>query len=74
MKLSILGNILLSGSDCKLYHCRFGVIEGTWIIGIIDEIRMHMDGISVQPILIDTKTRGKPTIPSEAQKRNGRFV
>jgi len=74
MKLSILGNILLSGSDCKLYHCRFGVIEGTWIIGIIDEIRMHMDGISVQPILIDTKTRAKPTIPSEPQKRNGRFA
>jgi len=51
----------------------FGVIEGTWIIGIIDEIRMHMDGISVQPILIDTKTRAKPTIPSEPQKRNGRL-
>ncbi|KAG2624327.1 hypothetical protein PVAP13_3KG122427 [Panicum virgatum] len=49
----------------------FGVVKGSWTIGIIDEIQMCMDGISVQPILIDTKTRGKPTIPSEAQKRNG---
>ncbi|CAL5097201.1 unnamed protein product [Urochloa decumbens] len=50
-----------------------GVIEGSWMIGVIDEIRMPMDGISFQPILVDTKTRVRPTIPSEAQKRNGRL-
>ncbi|OEL29692.1 Exonuclease V, chloroplastic [Dichanthelium oligosanthes] len=51
-----------------------GLVEGSWMIGIIDEIRMPMDGISFQPILVDTKTRVRPTIPSEAQKRNGRFA
>ena len=44
------------------------------MVGIIDEIRMPIDGISFQPILVDTKTRVRPTIPSEAQKRNGRFA
>ena len=69
-----LGNILLCRSDCKSYHCRIGLVEGSWMIGIIDEIRMPIDGISFQPILVDTKTRVRPTIPSEAQKRNGRFT
>ncbi|KAF8725733.1 hypothetical protein HU200_020282 [Digitaria exilis] len=50
-----------------------GVVEGSWMIGIIDEIRMPMDSISSQPILVDTKTRVRPTFPSEAQKRNGRL-
>ncbi|RLN16241.1 hypothetical protein C2845_PM02G08850 [Panicum miliaceum] len=50
-----------------------GVVEGSWMIGIIDEIRMPIDGISFQPILVDSKTRVRPTIPSEAQKRNGRL-
>ncbi|RLN30114.1 exonuclease V, chloroplastic-like [Panicum miliaceum] len=52
----------------------FGVVEGSWVIGTIDEIRMHMDGISAQPILVDTKTCVTPTIPLEAQKRNGRVL
>ncbi|RLM65246.1 exonuclease V, chloroplastic-like [Panicum miliaceum] len=30
-----------------------GVVEGSWMIGIIDEIRMPIDGISFQPILVD---------------------
>ncbi|RCV15290.1 hypothetical protein SEVIR_3G047100v4 [Setaria viridis] len=50
-----------------------GVVEGSWMVGIIDEIQMPMDGISFQPILVDTKTRVRPTVPSEAQKRNGRL-
>ncbi|KAL6865380.1 hypothetical protein ACP4OV_016531 [Aristida adscensionis] len=50
-----------------------GVIEGSWMVGIIDELRMPMDIFSSHPILVDTKTRYKPTMPSEAQKRNGRL-
>ncbi|VAI71152.1 unnamed protein product [Triticum turgidum subsp. durum] len=50
-----------------------GVVEGSWMVGIIDELRMPVDGISFHPILVDTKTRFKATIPSEAQKRNGRL-
>jgi hypothetical protein len=52
---------------------RIGVVEGSWMVGIIDELRMPVDGISFHPILVDTKTRFKATVPSEAQKRNGRF-
>jgi exonuclease V len=44
------------------------------MIGIIDEIQMPMIGIPWQPMLVDTKTRSTPTVPSEAQKRNGRFA
>uniref|UniRef100_A0A0D9WC84 Exonuclease V, chloroplastic n=1 Tax=Leersia perrieri TaxID=77586 RepID=A0A0D9WC84_9ORYZ len=51
----------------------FGVIEGSWMIGVIDELQMPPDGVSLHPILVDTKTRYKPTPPSEAQKRNGRL-
>ncbi|KAI4976700.1 hypothetical protein ZWY2020_050307 [Hordeum vulgare] len=50
-----------------------GIVEGSWMVGIIDELRMPMDGISFHPVLVDTKTRFKATIPSEAQKRNGRL-
>ena len=57
----------------QILSCRIGVVEGSWMVGIIDEIRMPVDGISFHPILVDTKTRFKATIPTEAQKRNGRF-
>lgn len=47
--------------------------EGIWVIGVIDEIRMPMDGPLINPLLVDTKTRNKPMLPSEPQKRNARF-
>ncbi|KAJ3676375.1 hypothetical protein LUZ60_003787 [Juncus effusus] len=52
-----------------------GIIEGIWVVGIIDEIRIKKDenSNSINPILVDTKTRVKPTIPTEAQKRNARL-
>ncbi|KAF8666898.1 hypothetical protein HU200_053425 [Digitaria exilis] len=55
-------------------HCRFGVVEGLWMIGTIDEIQLPRNGTSIQPILVDTKTRGRRKSPPEAQKRNGRFA
>ncbi|KAJ1261387.1 hypothetical protein BS78_09G025900 [Paspalum vaginatum] len=64
------------GTNQLLYEGRtreipvIGVVEGSWMIGIVDEIRMLMDG---QPMLVDTKTRSSPTSPSEPQKRNGRL-
>ncbi|KAF0923998.1 hypothetical protein E2562_008348 [Oryza meyeriana var. granulata] len=51
-----------------------GVIEGSWMTGSIDELQMPLDGISLHPILVDTKTRSKSETPSEAQKRNGSFA
>lgn len=50
-----------------------GIVEGSWMVGVIDEIRIPVDDISFHPVLVDTKTRFKPTVPSEAQKRNGRL-
>ncbi|KAH8937593.1 hypothetical protein BDL97_16G036200 [Sphagnum fallax] len=49
-----------------------GVVQGCWIVGIIDELQLcGRDGVE-RPLLIDTKTRNRPTPPSEPQKRNGR--
>ncbi|WOL14838.1 exonuclease V, chloroplastic isoform X1 [Canna indica] len=52
-----------------------GVIEGIWMVGVIDEIRMPGDGYgdTACPLLVDIKTRYKATGPSEAQKRNARL-
>lgn len=49
-----------------------GVIQGRWMVGVIDEVRMPI-GKAIMPILVDTKTRCTATVPSEAQKRNGRL-
>ncbi|XP_017698165.1 exonuclease V, chloroplastic isoform X2 [Phoenix dactylifera] len=50
-----------------------GVVEGVWMIGVVDEIRMPVNEATLNPILVDTKTRYKATLPSEAQKRNARL-
>ncbi|XP_074570649.1 exonuclease V, chloroplastic isoform X2 [Curcuma longa] len=50
-----------------------GVIEGVWMVGVIDEIRISRDGGAGLPMLVDTKTRCKATVPSAAQKRNARL-
>ncbi|OAY82209.1 Exonuclease V, chloroplastic [Ananas comosus] len=50
-----------------------GVVEGTWMIGVIDEIQLPLDKAIPNPIIVDTKTRHKATLPSEAQKRNARL-
>lgn len=43
------------------------------MVGVIDEIRMPSKEAVQQPLLVDTKTRYTATLPSEAQKRNGRY-
>ncbi|VFQ98903.1 unnamed protein product [Cuscuta campestris] len=50
-----------------------GFAEGVWMVGVIDEIRMRSEENKRFPILVDTKTRMRPTLPSEAQRRNGRL-
>ncbi|XP_077232997.1 exonuclease V, chloroplastic-like [Tasmannia lanceolata] len=50
-----------------------GLVEGVWMTGVIDEIRIPMKEAVRNPSLIDTKTRSKATLPSEAQKRNARL-
>ncbi|KAK9168983.1 hypothetical protein Syun_001123 [Stephania yunnanensis] len=49
-----------------------GLIQGVWMVGVIDEIRLHTTESIQQPLLVDTKTRARATLPSEPQKRNGR--
>lgn len=40
---------------------------------MIDEIRMPTEENGRFPILVDTKTRVRATLPSEPQRRNGRY-
>ncbi|XP_007015476.2 PREDICTED: exonuclease V, chloroplastic [Theobroma cacao] len=50
-----------------------GFVEGVWLVGVIDEIRMSEKGSGRNPILVDTKTRVRDSLPSKPQRRNGRF-
>ena len=51
-----------------------GLVEGVWMVGVIDEIQMLEIGTCKVPMLIDTKTRMRHTIPAEPQQRNGKYV
>ncbi|KAK7404680.1 hypothetical protein VNO78_05636 [Psophocarpus tetragonolobus] len=50
-----------------------GSAEDIWMVGVIDEIRMPLTENDHNPILIDTKTRARDTLPAEPQRRNGRL-
>ncbi|XP_010541347.1 PREDICTED: exonuclease V, chloroplastic isoform X2 [Tarenaya hassleriana] len=51
-----------------------GFVEGQWIVGIIDEVRKPPTESSDScPLLIDTKTRHRDTLPAEPQRRNGKL-
>ncbi|TYJ43800.1 hypothetical protein E1A91_A03G178400v1 [Gossypium mustelinum] len=50
-----------------------GFVEGIWLVGVIDELRMPENGSDRNPILVDTKTRVRDTLPAEPQIRNGRL-
>ncbi|KAA0035313.1 hypothetical protein IC582_026718 [Cucumis melo] len=50
-----------------------GLVEGVWIVGIIDEIQMLEINTTKIPMLIDTKTRVRDTIPAVPQRRNGKL-
>ncbi|CAL0304097.1 unnamed protein product [Lupinus luteus] len=50
-----------------------GIVEGIWMVGVIDEIRMPLTENDHNPVLIDTKTRSQYKLPSEPQRRNGRL-
>ncbi|KAE8038895.1 hypothetical protein FH972_011363 [Carpinus fangiana] len=47
--------------------------EGIWMVGVIDEIRMPATETDRNPMLVDTKTRVRDTLPAEPQRRNGRL-
>ena len=43
------------------------------MVGVIDEIKMPVTETNRNPILVDTKTCVKDTLPAEPQRRNGRY-
>ncbi|NJD77947.1 MAG: hypothetical protein FIB08_12785 [Candidatus Methanoperedens sp.] len=47
----------------------FGKINSLFVIGIVDELNLKDNDL----VILDTKTRKKDTMPSEAQKRTTRF-
>lgn len=51
-----------------------GLIEGVWMVGVIDEVRMLETDTGRMLMLVDTKTRSRDTVPAEPQQRNGKYV
>ncbi len=47
----------------------FGKINSLYVVGIVDELNLEDKHL----LILDTKTRQKDTMPSEAQKRTSRF-
>ncbi|KAL5711287.1 hypothetical protein ACHQM5_021760 [Ranunculus cassubicifolius] len=50
-----------------------GFVQGVWMVGIIDEIRLSTTESVQSPSLVENKTRSQPTLPCEAQKRSGKL-
>ncbi|KAF5744681.1 hypothetical protein HS088_TW07G00258 [Tripterygium wilfordii] len=50
-----------------------GFVEGVWLVGVMDEIRLPLSETNRCPVLVDTKTRVRDTLPAEPQRRNGRL-
>ena len=44
------------------------------MVGVIDELRMPVTGTDRKLTLVDTKTRVQPRLPTEPQRRNGRYI
>ncbi|KAL5070414.1 hypothetical protein RYX36_021301 [Vicia faba] len=65
--------LLAEGLTRELPLISFDFAQGIWIVGKIDEIRMPNTRNNHKPVLVETKTRYRDTVPSESQKRNGRI-
>lgn len=57
-----------------LYYIRIGFVEGVWMVGMIDEVRMPVTETDRNAILVETKTRVTDTPPPEPQQRKGRYA
>lgn len=57
-----------------VYIISLGFVGDQWIVGIIDEVRKASaeESSDTGPVLTDTKTRVRDTLPAEPQRRNGR--
>lgn len=67
-------NIRVISSSVLVGHVRelpvFGVIEGVFVSGIIDELRYNTKG---ELELNELKTRSRPFMPGEAQRKKDHF-
>jgi len=68
-----VNQLLFDGLTRELPILSFAFAEGIWMVGKIDEVQMPKAKKDHNPVLVETKTRFQDTIPSEAQKRNGRI-
>ncbi|KAG5627757.1 hypothetical protein H5410_012975, partial [Solanum commersonii] len=57
-----------------VWALKVGFVEGIWMVGVIDEIRMPEGQNDAYPMLVDTKTRVQASLPLEPQWRNGSLV
>ncbi|EKX40326.1 hypothetical protein GUITHDRAFT_75675, partial [Guillardia theta CCMP2712] len=57
---------LCEGAACAREIPVFGMLGSLWVTGIIDELKLSKDG---KLTLSELKTRARPSLPSEAQKR-----
>lgn len=51
----------------------FSFVQGVWMVGVIDELHLPTTEYVHSPFLVEIKTRSQSTLPSEAQKRNGKL-
>ncbi|KAL1342911.1 hypothetical protein AAHE18_09G191100 [Arachis hypogaea] len=63
-----VNQLLFEGLTRELPIVSFAFEQGIWMVGSIDEVRMH--STDHKSILVETKTRISDTVPSESQKRN----
>ncbi|MED6194170.1 hypothetical protein PIB30_026035 [Stylosanthes scabra] len=66
-----VNQLVFEGLTRELPLVSFAFEQGIWMVGTIDEVRMH--STDHKPVLVETKTRISDTVPSESQKRNGRI-
>ncbi|XP_058769472.1 exonuclease V, chloroplastic-like [Vicia villosa] len=68
-----VNQLLSEGLTRELPIISFDFAQGIWIVGKIDEIRMPNAESDHNPVLVETKTRYRDTVPPESKKRNGRI-
>lgn len=68
-----VNQLLFEGLTRELPIISFDFAQGIWMVGKIDEIRMPKAKKDHNPMLVETKTRYRDTVPAESQKRNGRI-
>ncbi|GAU24311.1 hypothetical protein TSUD_49010 [Trifolium subterraneum] len=67
-----VNQLMFEGLTRELPIISFDFAQGIWMVGKIDEMQMPKAKHDHNPVLVETKTRYRDTVPAESQKRNGR--